>query len=413
MLGNKRLIHTINIKNLLSFGPNTGELGLESLNVLIGPNASGKSNVIEALDLLQATADDLTEPIRGGGGINEWLWKGKGIGKTPTAELEVTVNNHSPLRHRLHHRLAFSMVGQRLELVDEAIENERPDLPDTASVPFFYRFQNGRPLLNVRRSTDYAGNGNENNEPYFTRSLRREDLAPDQSVLSQRKDPDQYPELTHLGQQYRRFKLYREWNLGHNASLRLPQQTDLPNDFLLEDASNLALVLNDLEDRLGLHTILLEKLQEFHDKFTRISGHIRGGTVQIFLEEKGLRQPIPASRLSNGTLRYLCLLAILCHPEPPPLVAIEEPELGLHPDILPGLAQLLVEASHRTQLVITTHSDILVDALSDTPEAVIVCEKENGATTLRRLDRKRLSIWLESYSLGELWRRGEIGGNRW
>ena len=325
-LGHKRLIRTIKLSNFLSFGPDTKELELQSLNVLIGPNVSGKSNVIEALNLLRATADDLTAPIREGGGVDEWLWKG--VDKTPTAELNVTVYNPNAVRRLpLRHRLAFSMVGQRFELIDEAVENERPDVAGATDVRFFYRFQNGRPVLNVRRSADLPGNGDASSEPYFERRLRREDLAPDQSVLSQRKDPDQYPEITYLSQQYRRIKLYREWNLGRYTPPRLPQKTDLPNDFLLEDASNLGLVLNDLEYRPGLSKTLREKLREFYDKFARFSVRIHGGTVQVFVEEKGMRQPIPATRLSDGTLRYLCLLAILCHPEPPPLIAIEEPEL--------------------------------------------------------------------------------------
>jgi predicted ATPase len=74
----------------------------------------------------------------------------------------------------------------------------------------------------------------------------------------------------------------------------------------------------------------------------------------------------------------LCLLAILCDPEPPPLVCIEEPELGLHPDILPKLADLLVSASERTQLIVTTHSSLLVDAMTDRPESIVVCEKHQG-----------------------------------
>ena len=139
--------------------------------------------------------------------------------------------------------------------------------------------------------------------------------------------------------------------------------------------------------------------------------NIDSGTVQLFLQEGNIS--MKANRLSDGTLRYLSLLAILCHPEPPPLVCIEEPELGLHPDILPTLADLLREASGRCQLVVTTHSDVLVDALTDTPESVVVCEKHNGGTEMRRLDKADLSDWLEDYCLGELWSKGELGGNRW
>jgi predicted ATPase len=104
---------------------------------------------------------------------------------------------------------------------------------------------------------------------------------------------------------------------------------------------------------------------------------------------------------------------VLCHPAPPPLVCLEEPELGLHPDLLSGLADLLVEASHRMQLVVTTHSDVLVDGLTKVPEAVIICEKRKGSTEMYRLTSAELAAWLNDYGLGQLWRRGEIGGNRW
>jgi predicted ATPase len=112
-------------------------------------------------------------------------------------------------------------------------------------------------------------------------------------------------------------------------------------------------------------------------------------------------------------LRYLALLAILCDPNPPPLVCIEEPDLGLHPDVLPTLADLLREASERCQLIVTTHSSTLVDAMTSTPEAVIVCEKGEDGSVFRRLDREQLKPWLEKYRLGALWTRGDIGGNRW
>ncbi|MDM8548635.1 AAA family ATPase [Desulfobacterales bacterium HSG2] len=133
----------------------------------------------------------------------------------------------------------------------------------------------------------------------------------------------------------------------------------------------------------------------FSDEFDDISTKIHGGTVQAYLHESMLNQPVPASRVSDGTLRFLCLLLILCHPEPPPLICIEEPELGLHPDILPHIAKLLTDASERTQLIVTTHSDVLVDELTEKPDAVVVCEKYNGATTMGRLDTESLRVWLK------------------
>jgi len=406
MIGDKRLIQSIKLQNFLSFGPDAEEIELKSLNVLIGPNASGKSNLIEAVGFLRASPIDLTSPIRDGGGVAEWLWKGSQ--RTPTAEVNALVyypEGIMPLRHKI----SFTMVGQRFELVDEAVENERPESLRLEDVRFYYRYFNGHPVINV-----YTGRTDEAVwRSRSERKLRREDLALDQSVLSQRKDPDQYPEITYLGNQYSKIKLYREWNLGRYTLPRLPQKADLPDDFLLEDISNLGLVLNNLEHQSGVRNSLLQKLKQFNESFTDISTRIHGGTVQIFLHEDGLYQPVPATRLSDGTLRYLSLLAILCHPSPPPLVCIEEPELGLHPDILPTVAELLIEASHRMQLIVTTQSDILVDALTETSEAILVCEKHAGSTIMKRLKKEELAKWLEKYALGELWRMGEIGGKRW
>ena len=72
-----------------------------------------------------------------------------------------------------------------------------------------------------------------------------------------------------------------------------------------------------------------------------------------------------------------------------------------------------VEASQRTQLIVTTHSDVLVSALSETPEAVVVCEHDDKGSHLRRLEAEKLRKWLEKYSLGDLWLKGQIGGTRW
>ena len=170
-------------------------------------------------------------------------------------------------------------------------------------------------------------------------------------------------------------------------------------------------MLNSLRKEPKVKRQVLESLKTLNEGITDFHVNIEGGSAQLFLEEGNIT--VPATRLSDGTLRYLSLVAILCHPKPPPLVCIEEPELGLHPDILPALCDLLRDASKHCQLIVTTHSDVLIDALTDTPESVIVCEKHAGQTEMRRLSKDDLSAWLKDYSLGELWRKGELGGNRW
>jgi predicted ATPase len=218
--------------------------------------------------------------------------------------------------------------------------------------------------------------------------------------------------ITYLAQKFSGIKLYREWSFGRYTAPRLPQKTDMPNDFLEHDGSNLGLLLNKLRLVPDSKQKIREYLKLLSEDIDDFDVRIEGGTVQVFLQESG-KHIIPAARLSDGTLRFLCLLAILCHPGPPPLVCIEEPELGLHPDILPAIADLLKDASQRCQLIVTTHSDVLVDALTDQPESVLICEKNENGTSMRRLNVEKLKPWLEKYSLGELWSSGEIGGNRW
>ena len=387
------LIHAIKLNNFLSFGESAQVIPLGPLNVIIGPNGSGKSNLLESIELLKSAPEQLLKPIREGGGVRDWLWKG-GHGTTE-ASLDVVVS-YPKGRQNLRYKLSFAEVGQRFEIVDEQIENENPADANRPGTYFFYHFNNGHPTLNV--------NGSK-------RTLKHEDVDLEKSILAQRRDPDQYPEITYLAQTLGKIRLYREWSFGRYTAPRLPQKADLPNDMLEPDASNLGLVLNRLGGDPIVKARLLKALRALYDGIDDYHVQIEGGTVQVFFHEG--RFKIPATRLSDGTLRYLCLLAILCHPNPPPLVCIEEPELGLHPDILPTLAELLKEASERCQIIVTTHSDVLVDAMTDRPDAVLICEKTTEGTIMHRLNGNILKPWLAKYRLGELWTRGEIGGTRW
>jgi len=386
------LLESVKLTNILSFGSDGQEIALRPLNVLIGPNGSGKSNLLECIGLLQAAPTDLAKPIREGGGIFEWLYKGAAPPTTASLEAVILQDQGSM---SLRHRLDLDAASQRFELIEERIETKSP-FPGHEHPYLYFGYDQNRPVLNVKEEK---------------RRLRREDIDPRQSILSQRKDPDQYPELTYLGQAYAKIKIYREWAFGRFNAPRLPQKTDLPNDFLSEDASNLALALSIMRRQPQVKQEILRNLTELYREFKDFDAIVEGGTVQIFFDEG--RFSIPATRLSDGTLRYLCLLAILLHPKPPPLICIEEPEMCLHPDMLPALAALLRNASSRTQLVVTTHSDILIDALSDSPEDILVAEKEDGETRMKRYGREELGDWLKKYALGELWRKGELGGNRW
>ena len=397
----KKFIQTIRLQNLLSYGPDTPKFDLEPLNVLIGPNASGKSNLIEALSILAAAPRDIQVPFREGGSVGEWLWKGS---QDPfrTATVEVTVNTIFGQQTPLRYRLSFSEIFGGFTLDDEVVEDEHPSEPG-GTPRFYYQYRSGQSVVRV------------DGEATSERQLERKDLESGQSILSQLRLPGLSLGIAvgvvHLTVTFNQFRFYREFPLGRNAPARLPQQADLPQEYLAEDASNLAVVLSYLQNQPQTRELIQRHMQEFYPSVSHIHPRVLGGTVQVFFEEEELNANVPATRLSDGSLRYLCLLVALSHPDPPPVICIEEPETGLHPDVIPQLAKLLVAASQRSQIVVTTHSDILVDALSETPEAVVICEKVNGATQLRRLDPDDLKVWLEKYRLGELWTSGDLGGN--
>lgn len=386
------LIQRLKVSGLLSFGPRGIDLPLTSLNVLIGPNGSGKSNLLEVLALLKAAPANFPAPVKQMGGVREWLWKGQSDAKEAVVEAIVC---YPAGRQSLRHGLAIADHGGRFEVVDEWIENEKPK-PSYTSPYLYYAFKRGNPVLSDAQEGD--------------RLLRRDNVKVEQSILSQVRDPERYPELTWLQEKYDQIYLYRNWSFGPGSALRREQSTLDRADFLADGGGNLPLVLSHWGSQE--RAALLAELNELYEGIEDYKLPIVGGNVQLILIERGGRE-IPATRLSDGTLRYLCLLAILLHPDPPPLIAIEEPELGLHPDVIPQVAKLLVAASARTQLVVTTHSDVLVDALSSYPDSVIVCEKHDGESQFRRLDADPLKEWLEKYTLGQLWSMGEIGGNRW
>ena len=383
-------IQSITPRGLLSFGPDTPPLELRPLNVLIGPNASGKSNLIDLLRLVRSLPSDMQAPIRGGGGVEGWLWKGSALNTGPSLALG-TLSYASSHRHRLVlSGTHYPPLG--LWLRSEVIE-------DGDGILYWSDFPNNR--IHMR-----SGDGELVEVPYHEQHRR------DQSGLAQFRSISDYRQITLLGFLYERIHIYGTWESGRGTPLRRAQPADSRGDVLMENFSNLGLFLNQT---LGTEPVykrqVIEGMKELYPRFGNYEVVVNGGAVQIFFTEGDTS--IPATRLSDGALRYLCLLAILYNPNPPPVVCMEEPELGLHPDIVAGLAKHLRAASERMQLIVTTHSDILIDALSDTPESIVVFENDDGATRMNRLDADGLSEWLEEYRLGQLWTSGQIGGTRW
>ena len=409
------LFHKLKFSGLLSFGPNGTDLPMEPLTVLIGPNGSGKSNFVEAISLFQAAPRAISDPILRAGGVREWMWKGQGTSHSIALEAKVDYPPCGTLRHSL-----TLVEQQRRPLVFERIEPSKKHPDERIGMSYYHPPLDAQIATKTAAAAARALSESQNAHsgecpPVLLAKTRRgklevgSDFEPYDSMLANIASPDRQA-LWHLKEKYSGIRFYRNWSLGPDAKLRQPCSAHDRSDFLTEGGGNLPLVLSQLH---GAHKkTFLSAMTELFEGIVDIHCPVTSGTVALFLEETGNRS-IPATRLSDGTLRYLCLLAILLHPEPPPLICIEEPELGLHPDLLPTLSDLMLEASERTQIVVTTHSDVLVDSFTGQPESVVVCEKHDGQTNMRRLGKGELKKWLKDYRLGDLWTSGELGGNRW
>lgn len=391
------LLKSIALQGFLSYGPEAVTIPLTPLNVLIGPNGSGKSNLVEALSVLRAVPKDLPLPIRQGGGVKDWLWR-EGKTVAALARLEILFAKGQvaePGKPAVRYRLVFGAEGGSFTVIDERIENEQPE--GRSAKPYFYfGYEGGRAMLNLKKRH---------------RELQRAEIDPTQSILSQIRDPEAYPELTRVADLLRRILIYRSWQFGPDASVRSGCRADVRTDALSESFDNLPARLAVLMGTPSVKRRLIDLVGELAPGFDDLVVVPEGGSLQLYLTE-GSRS-VPAHRLSDGTLRYLCLLAILLDPDPVPLVVIEEPELGLHPDMLPTLRDLMVAASAKTQLIVTTHSTQMVDAMTDYADSVLVCEKKNGPSVISRLSQGDVDRWREHGSLGTLWMKGDLGGTRW
>ncbi len=393
-------ISSIKLTNLLSF--KEAELELRPLNILVGANASGKSNFLDAISLLQAAGrGEVQEHLIGkSGSIAEWIWQGEQNSRAWIDTLLPYSYEEVPL-DPVRFWLTFGEDDKHRGVAEYAVEDasrfgSRHSFLDVASraaanIPALYDFHSRA----AGTLSNWVG-------PMVDENYRDE----------------MNRETVYVNDLFRSFRLYRDWSLGRNADVRNIKPISASGDtaLLAEDASNLAAVYNNLSKDRSFRAQVRRYLNEFKEGRNDVRVQVLGGEfLRLMLKED--EHLIPATRLSDGTLHWLALLAVLLQSPPaaapPRLICLEEPETGLHPDTIGPLARMLKEAAQHTQIIVTTHSRQLVDYFTDTPEDVVVFDKEDGATKMRRLDREELKVWLDSdYDLGEIWARNGFGGNR-
>lgn len=343
------------------------EFQLNNLNVFIGGNGAGKSNLVEFFRLLRSVIDgNLNDYIRSGGGISHFLFNG----------LKVT----SQICFEAH----FGPHGYRFSL--QPGPSETPLLSAEAR---FYQDENsgwwelgdstdGKSLLVKEVNSDSSNSG-------YCQAI--------------------YDAISS-------WQIYHFHDTSPTAALRQYENIQ-DNKALRCDAANIA-------------PYLLRLKQDNHDAYREILNSVRlvipflkdfllevaefGATQKVNLswQQEGSDHPMQPHHFSDGSIRFICLATALLQPDPPSTIIIDEPELGLHHCAIPILAELIRDAAKKTQLIIATQSPSLIDKFRI--EDVVVVNRKDGASSFERLQEKEFSAWLENFSVGELWSLNVISG---
>ena len=426
--GREPFLRRLGVRGLLSFGPDTPDFEFSPLDVLIGANAAGKSNFLEAIRLLAAAPTDLAGAVRQRGGVGDWLWKGEGAPRSATLSAEVGPCPETGRMLRYHLEITGDADSGPV-VSDERIEEApSPDAsPDDREARLLYGTVDGVPALRAADPSEAGGwpaEGARLAEPTLTMfpegavteqpaprqglvRLRPDAIPPGQSILASGRDLEPCPELSWLARELSRIQILGHRPVGPDSPMRRPQPAEFPGDRLLPDASNLASVWREIERREpGRRDDLLRR---FLPRWEQLSTRESDGKIEWLLHEFGLEAPISPTGVSDGTVAFLTVLAALLAPSPPSVLCVEHPEAGLHHDHWLQFGGLLADACERMQVLVTTHSELLVSEFTTRPESVVVCEREGRGTALRRLDAEVMEQWPDEGTLGDLWCIGALG----
>ncbi len=343
------------------------EIELGPLNVLIGANGAGKSNLIGVFRLLNAIVrQHLQVAVAEAGGANNFLH----FGSKRTQELELN--------------FWFDPNGYKVRL--------RPTAEDS--------------LFFVEEVTYFHERSYK--DPYDTLI----GAGHVESSLAQAVQKGPSSRIAgHVLSAIQSWKIYHFHDTSTSARVKRTGNVD-DNEHLRGDASNLAAFLYRLEKtdpayyRNIVDTVRL--VAPFFDRFNLRRNPLNPETIKLEWKERGSDDYFSGQALSDGTLRFICLATLLLQPKLPATILIDEPELGLHPYAIHLLAEMLQAAATKTQLIVATQSVTLVNQLS--PEDLIIVDRKDGESIFSKPTKAEIAGWMDHYSLGELWEKNLLAG---
>lgn len=352
------------------------EFELRDLNIIIGANGSGKSNFVQVFQLLMAMSGRTFQSfILENGTADNFLHNGPK--STPAISMEFEFDSHS----------GFSKGSN------------------------FYRFEltptvDERFLVSEERK-------------YVTTNWRSYGSPSLESRLYDEREEKSASEQFHgvghfVYDSISRWMVYHFHDTSSMAPMRRSEIID-DNKRLRSNGSNIAPFLLKIKNqpfpRSHYQDLVnaIRLVMPFFDDF-RLDVQQKGNEERVKLgwQQKGSDFPMQPYHLSDGSIRFICLATALLNPFPPSVIVIDEPELGLHPEAIRILGELIQDAAKRTQIIVATQSPLLLDQFSI--EDIVVVNRKEGQSTFERLNREDFNEWLNNYSVGELWSKNVIQG---
>ena len=379
-------LSAITIKGFRSIG-SVEDLAIRPINVLIGANGSGKSNFLGVFKLLQAVR---------GGRLQDYVARAGGADRVLHFGAKVT--------RELVIRLTLGDGYPKYEITLDVTDDDQM-LPSARMLPseeVLHSRENGTPFpMRTQLNLSMPGERTFEAEISKTRRVPPDDLWAWEMAVVEIQD--------HL----QRWCVYHFLDTGSTSPIK--KHNDLhDNRFLRPDGANLAAFLYLLREKYASEYDLIRRTVRlaapFFEDFSLEPLALNPDKIRLEWRHKRSDAYFDASSLSDGTLRFMALATLLLQPEPlrPSVILVDEPELGLHPYALSLLASLVKQAAVKSRVILATQSPILLDHFE--PEDVLVTDLVAGQTTFTRLDADDLKVWLEDYSLGQLWEKNELGG---
>jgi predicted ATPase len=338
-------------------------LPLSQLSVITGANGSGKSSVYRALRLLADVAQNaVVSSLAREGGLSSTFWAGP-----ETIARSVRQGTH-PVEALAKRKSASLKLGFGGDTYGYSIDLGYPPSgppptmfwadPRVKRECLWHGPQYRRAAALVDRRNNYVWISTTRDEEPL---MLTQHLADTDSMLASIADPQRAPEMLAVREALRGWRFYDHFRTDADAPARTAQVGTF-SPILHEDGRNLAATLQTIREQQ--QDDLLDKTIEDAFPGSQLLIDPGGGRFEVQLQQHGLLRPLSAAELSDGTLRYLLWTAALLTPRPPELMVLNEPETSMHPDLLPALGRLILAAAKKTQIIVVSHSQQLIEALT-------------------------------------------------